>query len=92
VHVVLIAEMFLLLAVNDKGHVPVGNDAFVNVGLTGALLAELAIDGQLMIAEDGTVRTGDTRPRDALLADVYELPLPPPKRRSRRMSPRSSTS
>jgi hypothetical protein len=69
---VLIAEMLLLVAVNDKGHVPVGSDAFVKVGLTGALLAELAIDGQLTIAEDGTVRAGDSRPADELLADVHD--------------------
>ena len=64
--------MLLLVAVNYKGHVPAGSDAFVKVGLTGALLAELAIDGQLTIADDGTVRTGDTRPGDELLADVYD--------------------
>jgi hypothetical protein len=40
--------------------------------LTGALLAELAIDGRLAVAEDGTVRAGDTRPGDELLADVYD--------------------
>ena len=34
----LIAEMLLLVAVNDKGHVPVGGDAFVDVGLTGGVL------------------------------------------------------
>ena len=68
----LIAEMLLLVAVNDKGHVPVGTDAFVNVGLTGALLAELALGGQLRIAEDGTVRAGDIRPDGDLLADVYD--------------------
>ena len=39
---VLIAEILLLVAVDDKGHVPAGSDAFVKVGLTGALLAELA--------------------------------------------------
>jgi hypothetical protein len=71
VPVVLIAEM-LLLAVDDKGHVPVGSDAFVKVGLTGALLAELAVGGQLTIGDDGTVRTADTRPADELLADVYD--------------------
>ena len=71
-HSVLIAEMLLLVAVNDKGHVPVGSDGFVKVGLTGALMAELAIDGQLIIAEDGRVRAGDTRPDDELLADVYD--------------------
>jgi hypothetical protein len=69
---VLIAEMLMLVAVNDKGHVPVGSDAFVNVGLTGALLAELAMGGQLTIAGDGTVRAGETRPGDELLADVYD--------------------
>ena len=72
VHGVLIAEMLLLVAVNDKGHVPAGGDALIKVGLSGALLAELAIDGQVAIAEDGTVGTGDTRPGDQLLADVYD--------------------
>ena len=48
---------------------PWGSDAFVKVGLTGALLAELAGDGRLMIGDDGRVRTGDTRPGDELLAD-----------------------
>jgi hypothetical protein len=72
VHGVLIAEMLLLVAVNDRGHVPFGSDSFVDIGLTGALLAELAIDGRLTIAEDGTVRAGDTRPGDVLLADAYD--------------------
>ena len=72
VHGVLIAEMLLLVAVNDKGRVPLGSDSFVDIGLTGALLAELAIDGRLTIAEDGTVRAGDTRPGDVLLADAYD--------------------
>jgi Golgi phosphoprotein 3 GPP34 len=72
VHGVLIAEMLLLVAVNDKGHVPFGGDAFIKVGLSGALLAELAIGGRLTIAEDGTIRAGDTRPDDELLADVYD--------------------
>jgi hypothetical protein len=70
--VVLIAEMLLLTALNDKGHVPVGSGALIQVGLTGALLAELAIDGRLAVAEDGTVRAGDTRPGDELLGDVYD--------------------
>jgi hypothetical protein len=69
----LIAEMLLLVAVNDKGHVsPWSGASFLNVGLTGALLAELAIGGQLTIAGDGTVRAGATRPDDELLADVYD--------------------
>jgi len=64
--------MLLLTALNDKGQVPVGSGALIQVGLTGALLADLAIDGRLAVAEDGTVRAGDTRPGDELLADVYD--------------------
>jgi hypothetical protein len=70
---VLIAEMLLLVAVNDKGHVSRwSGGSFLDVGLTGALLAELAMGGQLTIAGDGTVRAGATRPDDELLADVYD--------------------
>ena len=64
--------MLLLTALNDKGNVPVGSGALIQVGLTGALLAELAIDGRLAVADDGTVRAADTRPGDELLADVYD--------------------
>ena len=65
--------MLLLVAVNDKGHVsPWNGGSFLNIGLTGALLAELAMGGQLAIAADGTVRAGDTRPDDELLADVHD--------------------
>lgn len=64
--------MLLLTALNDKGHVPVGSGAFIRVGLTGALLADLAIDGRLAVAEDGTARAAGTRPDDELLADVYD--------------------
>ena len=68
----LIAEMLLLVAVNDQGHVsPWSGGSFLNVGLTGALLAELAMGGQLTIAGDGTVRAGDTRPDGELRAEVY---------------------
>jgi len=64
--------MLLLTALNDNGYVPVGSGALIRVGLTGALLADLAIDGRLAVAEDGTVRAGDTRPGDELLADVCD--------------------
>ena len=64
--------MLLLTALNDKGNVPVGSGALIQVGLTGALLADLAIDGLLAVAGDGTVRAGDTRPGDGLLADVCD--------------------
>ena len=64
--------MLLLTALNDKGNVPVGSGALIQVGMTGALLADLAIDGRLAVAEDGTVRAGDTRPGDELLADAWD--------------------
>ena len=64
--------MLLLTALNDKGQVPVGSGGLIQAGVTGALLAELAIDGRLAIAEDGTVRAADTRPGDELLGDVYD--------------------
>ena len=69
----LIAEMFLLVAVNERGHVsPWSGGSFVQVGLNGALLAELAISGQLTIADDRTIWAGETRPDDELLFDVYD--------------------
>jgi len=52
--------------------VPFGKGAFLAVGLSGALLAELALGGQLRVAADGTVRAGDARPGDELLAGVYD--------------------
>ena len=64
----------LLVAVDDKGHVPAGSDAFVKVALTGALLAELAIDGQLTVGDDGTVRTADPRPADVLARATSTTP------------------
>jgi hypothetical protein len=71
VPVVLIAEMLLLVAVDDKEHVPAGSDTFIKVGLAGAA-GRAAINGQLTVGDDGTVRTGNTRPGDELLADVYD--------------------
>jgi len=69
----LIAEMFLLVAVNERGHVsPWSGGSFVQAGLNGALLAELALNGQLTIADDRTIWAGETRPDDELLSDVYD--------------------
>ena len=71
--------MLLLLAIDDKGRVPIrrkstftARNAFMKVGLSGALLAELAIGGQLMIQKYGPVRAGGIRPADELLGDVYD--------------------
>jgi hypothetical protein len=56
--------MLLLVAVSDKGHVsPWSGESFLNVGLTGAPLAELAVGWQLTIAGDGIVRGRSQRTR-----------------------------
>ena len=55
---VLIAEMLLLVAITDSGRVPFGKGAFVAVGLSGALLAELALGGQLRVDSDGGCAPG----------------------------------
>ncbi len=41
------------MAVNDEGRLPTGKTSLTEVGLTGALLAELALDGQLGLVEHG---------------------------------------
>jgi Golgi phosphoprotein 3 (GPP34) len=47
----LIAEELLLLALDpDKGRVPSGSRDYLKIGLSGALLAELAVEGRLVIA------------------------------------------
>jgi hypothetical protein len=72
---VLIAEMLLLVAVNDKGRIPgttVPRKAVIKAGLSAALLIELAIGGQLTISRWGKLRAGGTRPGDELLAGVYD--------------------
>ena len=69
---VLIAEMLLLVAITDNGRMPWGRGAFVTIGLSGALLAELAIGGQLTVAADGRVGAVGARPSDELLARVYD--------------------
>lgn len=75
VQVVLIAEMLLLVAIDDQGRIPatvIPRTGVIKVGLSGALLIELAIDGQLTMAKGRIIRAGDFRPRDELLADVYD--------------------
>jgi hypothetical protein len=69
---VLIAEMLLLCATTDGGKLPAGSRPIVRIGLTGALLAELAIGGSLTIERDGRVRLIGAAPDDALLADICD--------------------
>jgi hypothetical protein len=67
---VLIAEDLLLVALDPvKGTVPLGARTYLNVGLAGALLAELAIAGNLGIKDGRIVPAGDP-PADPFLAEV----------------------
>ena len=67
---VLIAEELLLVALDpDKGTVPLAAQSYVKVGLAGALLAELAIAGNLDIKDARVVPAGGTPP-DRFLAEV----------------------
>jgi hypothetical protein len=67
---VLIAEELILVALDPvKGTVPLGAKTYLNAGLAGALLAELAIAGNLGIKDGRIVPAGDP-PTDPFLADV----------------------
>ena len=66
----LIAEELILVALDPvKGTVPLGAKTYLNAGLAGALLAELAIAGNLGIKDGRIVPAGDP-PTDPFLADV----------------------
>lgn len=67
----LIAEMLLLAVLSRTGGVR-GRRAVVKAGLAGALLAELALGGQLTTGKGGTLRATGARPGDELLADVHD--------------------
>lgn len=70
----LIAEELLLIALDpESGRVPMGAQDYVKVGLSGALLAELALTGRVKI--DGgriTVVPGDP-PSDPLLSAALDV-------------------
>ena len=66
----LIAEELILVALDPvKGTVPLGAKTYLNAGLAGALLAELAIAGNLGIKDGRIVPAGDP-PTDPFLAEV----------------------
>jgi hypothetical protein len=67
---VLIAEELILVALDPvKGTAPLGARTYLNAGLAGALLAELAVAGNLGIKDGRIVPAGDP-PTDAFLAEV----------------------
>ena len=69
----LIAEQLLLIALDPRtGRIPLGTKSYLKVGLAGALLAELALDGHLEL-NAGRVRVTPTSvhpPADPLLAEL----------------------
>lgn len=69
----LIAEELVLLALRPDGKLArgAGTQAAVAVGVTGALVAELAIDGHLDLS-DGRIRPTGTRPAHPLLAQALD--------------------
>ena len=73
----LLAEEFVLLALNPDGAVARGasNQPSAAIGVTGALVAELALDGHLDLT-DGRIRLTGTRPADPLLAQALDNVAP----------------
>jgi Golgi phosphoprotein 3 (GPP34) len=73
----LIAEKFVLLALAPDGRVARGsaNQSAAAVGVTGALLTELAQDGHIDLA-DGRIRVTGTRPSHPLLIQALENVAP----------------
>ena len=69
----LLAEQFVLLALDTEGTVARGttNQPNAALGVTGALIAELARDGHVDLAE-GRIRLTGTIPTDPLLAQTLE--------------------
>jgi hypothetical protein len=67
----LLAEMLVLLALDDDGRVARGasTQPAVALGVTGALITDLVLDGHLDLT-DGRIRPGKTRPTDPLLDHV----------------------
>lgn len=69
----LIAEEFVLLALDPDGRNARGasNQPAAAVGVTGALVAELVLDGHLDVA-DGRIHPTGTRPEHPMLAQALE--------------------
>ncbi len=73
----LIAEDLVRLALDPDGTLARGasHQPVVAVGVTGALVSELAIDGHVDLA-DGRIRLTGTRPDHPVLARTYENVIP----------------
>jgi hypothetical protein len=73
----LIAEELVLLALHPDGTMARGasSQTAVAVGVTGALVTELALDGHLDVS-DGRIRLTGTRPTHPLLAQALDHTAP----------------
>ncbi|NHC43744.1 GOLPH3/VPS74 family protein [Motilibacter aurantiacus] len=80
----LLAEELLLLGLDpEKGTVVNSARQYVKVGLSGALVAELALDGQVELRDRRFVPSGKEQPADPLLRDVRAALASPKGRRSK---------
>jgi hypothetical protein len=90
---VLLAEEFVLLSLNDDGTLARGstNQPAAAVGVTGALISELAEDGHVDLS-DGRIHLTGTAPSDPLLVQTLEnlAPLEGKKLKSRLSSVKHS--
>jgi hypothetical protein len=69
----LLAEQFVLLALDPDGRVARGtsNQPAAAIGVTGALVTELVLDGHVDLA-DGRIHPAETRPEHPLLAQALD--------------------
>lgn len=67
----LIAEELLLVGLDPaKGSLPMGTSDYVKIGLSGALLAELALMGAIDVRDGKVVAVPGEPPSDPLLAEL----------------------
>jgi hypothetical protein len=68
---VLLAEQFVLLALDPDGTAARGDQPAAAVGVTGALVTELVQDGHVAL-DDGRIHLTGTRPSHPMLAQVLD--------------------
>lgn len=70
----LLAEELVLIALDPQtGRVPISSQEYLRLGVSAALLAELALDGRVQIQGDRVVVVAGEAPADPLLAADVRL-------------------
>jgi hypothetical protein len=70
----LIAEELLLIGLDPvRGSLPMGTSGYVEVGLSGALLAELVLLGAVTLRDGDVVAVDGPAPADPMLAEAQAL-------------------